>query len=116
MADAARGRRRDSANSPRHRVGVATKALKRVTWQRRQFTSDFAKAGDDREKLRVVYEALRAASAPGSHQPGGQTPDLAEAITSLRSVLERVHQAQESHAQRVLERDKRRIRRKEAAA
>lgn len=116
MAEPARGRRRDSAGSPRHRVGVANKALKRVTWQRRQFTSDFAKAGDDREKLRVVFEALRAASAPGSHQPGGQPPDLGEAITSLRSVLGRLHQAQESHAHRVLEQENKRIRRKEAAA
>lgn len=116
MAESVRGRRRDSADSPRHRVGVANKTLKRVSWQRRQLTSDLSKARDGRERLRVLSEAARAASAPGSHQPDGQTPDLGSAIAALRAAVEQLHQAQESHANRVLEQENRRIRKRKEAA
>jgi hypothetical protein len=92
-----------SADTARHRVTVAKAALKRVAWQRNRLNTDYAKARTDRERLTVLSDALRAASAPGRHQPPGQQVRLGHVLAALRSAVAELHQAQEKHAQRVLD-------------
>ncbi|MER7015303.1 hypothetical protein ABT324_28050 [Saccharopolyspora sp. NPDC000359] len=115
---ARRGRRAAGADTPRRRVTVANKTLARVAAQRARLSSGFAKARTDRERLAVLCDALRAASAPGSHQPPGTQPSFGPLLAALRTAVAELHQAQEKHARRVLDieaRARRRRERKEAA-
>lgn len=115
---ARRGRR--GGQRPRHRVTVARKTLARVGAQRARLRTGLAKAASDTERLAVLCDALRAASAPGSHQPPGAAPPrLGPVLAALRAAVAELHQAQERHAQRVLDteaaRAQRRQLRKEAS-
>lgn len=101
-------------NNRRHRVRVAEKVLRRLAWQQRALSTAYSAADSDLERFRVLADAVRAAAAPGAHQPPGAAPDLVPAITVLREVLQRLHHTQKTAAEAVLAAEEKRVARRVA--
>lgn len=99
----------------RRRVDVAHLNQKRVSGQRVRFATAYGKAQTAQERFAVTSGALRAAAAPGRHQPD---PDsvarLLDRLTDLmKHELTALHDAQYTSAAKTLRADERRSERNE---
>ena len=96
----------------RHRDRVAAAVLRRVAAQRATLNARYGHATTTGERFAVAADALRAAAAPGPHQPDQAATDreLAALVDQLLAAVARLHTNQETAARRVIEGRSRRVR------
>jgi|SRR5215218_825255 len=94
----------------RHRANVAQRTLRRVAGQVKVLTSRYAGAADRAERLAVVLDAFRAASAPGAHQADQAAADriVDDVVTYLLGLTKQLHAAQSAAAEKTLANEERR--------
>lgn len=104
-----------ASRKQRRRVDVAHLIHKRVSGQRNRFATAYGKAQTAQERFSVTADALRAAAAPGRHQPDPDSVDrLLDRLTDLmKHELNALHDAQYASAAKTLRADERRIERNE---
>lgn len=97
-------------NWRRARARRAAKVLERVRVQERQLADALGRATDAGARLGAVVAVLRAAAAPGRHQPNQAAADAAvERVADVaRDALVQLLGVQEAAAQKVLATEERR--------
>ncbi|RJQ74227.1 hypothetical protein D5S17_23455 [Pseudonocardiaceae bacterium YIM PH 21723] len=86
-----------------------------MTGQRQRFLTEYGKATEERQRLAAITNALRAAAAPGRHQPDQDLVDkkLQQINVMALAALNELHEIQEAAANKTLRADQLRIRRNE---
>lgn len=105
----------DEAARPRRRVRAARATDARVALERDRFTTAYAAATTSQQRFNQAATALRAAAAPGRHQPdpAAVTRRLDQITAQITALVEELHIAQRQHAENTIRADERRIARAE---
>lgn len=103
-----------ASESRRRRVRVAEQRIRRVTSQKSTLAERYAATTTALDRFVVLTNALRAAAAPGGHQVEDSDTALDRINALLTTELDRLHDSQLTAAQRVVDREAARKKRKEA--